>query len=141
MFKIVVGIVLIVFSVFLIVAVMLQEGKMKGLGGAISGGSSDTYFGKNKSVTRQRFLSKLTLIVAILFTAIVVALYVGQHADKTYAQGFEDGFAQLEEKLNAQEETTAADTEEDTQADQTEQSSEEQTSVTQESDAGQADSE
>ena len=107
MFKIVVGIILIVFSVFLVVAVMLQEGKMKGLGGAISGGSSDTYFGKNKSVTRQKFLSRLTLVVAIVFTVIVVALYVGQHADKTYENAFKDGLSKLEEKINSEQTTSS----------------------------------
>lgn len=107
MFKIVVGIILIVFSVFLVVAVMLQEGKMKGLGGAIGGGSSDTYFGKNKSVTRQKFLSRLTLVVAIVFTVIVVALYVGQHADKTYENAFKDGLAKLEETINSEQSSSS----------------------------------
>ena len=45
---IVIGIILIVSALFLVVAVLLQSGKDKGLSGTISGSASDTYYGKNK---------------------------------------------------------------------------------------------
>ena len=45
---IVIGIILIASAIFLIVAVLLQSGKDKGLSGALSGSSSDTFYGKNK---------------------------------------------------------------------------------------------
>ena len=43
-----IGIILLLAALFLIVAVLLQSGKDKGLSGSISGGSSDTYFGKTR---------------------------------------------------------------------------------------------
>ena len=109
-FKLVVGIILIVFSVFLIVAVLLQESKKKGLSGAISGGSSDTFYGKSKTQTKEKILSKLTLIVAIAFTVITIVLYVGQTADSGYSALFDRSFEELQADLN-EEETTAAEAE------------------------------
>ena len=52
--EIVIGIILIIASVFLIAAVLMQEGKGRGLSGAISGGSSDTFLGKSGSASMQK---------------------------------------------------------------------------------------
>ena len=63
----VLGGILILASLFLIVAVLLQSGKgKKGLSGAIAGGS-DSFFGKNQADTNEKKLAKLTAIVAIVF--------------------------------------------------------------------------
>ena len=45
--EIVIGIVLLVAALFLIVVIMLQDKAKRGLSGAIAGGSSSSYLGKN----------------------------------------------------------------------------------------------
>ena len=70
------GIALIVMAVFLIVAVLLQSGKdTGGLSGAIGGGS-DTFFSKSKAGTWDKMLSRATCVVAIIFTLLVIVMYV-----------------------------------------------------------------
>ena len=76
--EIVIGIILILASVCLIAAVLMQEGKGRGLSGAISGGSSDTFLGKSGAATMQKKLSRLTTIVAIVFVVLVLVMYLMQ---------------------------------------------------------------
>ena len=73
-----IGIILLAAALFLIVAVLLQSSKDKGLSGTISGGSSETYFGKNKGKSCEKKLNMLTIIVAIVFVLIVIAVFVMQ---------------------------------------------------------------
>jgi len=73
--ELILGIALMVMAVFLIVAVLLQSGKDKDLSGAISG-SAETFFAKSKARTRDKILSKLTLVVSIIFAILVVAMYI-----------------------------------------------------------------
>ena len=82
-FDYIIGGLLLLMAVFLVVAIMLQSGKGKGLSGTIAGGSSDSYFGKNKGKTRDQVLSRLTTVVAIVFVVLVLLLYI--------FQGFEVG--------------------------------------------------
>jgi preprotein translocase subunit SecG len=70
------GIILIIVSVALIVLVVLQEGKGRGLSGAISGGSSDTFLGKSKAADKQKKLAKGTIVAASIFAALVLAMYI-----------------------------------------------------------------
>ena len=72
----VLGIILIIVSVALVVLVVLQEGKGRGLSGAISGGSSETFLGKSKAATKQKKLAKLTIVAASVFAALVLAMYI-----------------------------------------------------------------
>lgn len=69
------GIILMVMALFLIVAVLIQQGKDKKLSGSIAGGA-DTYYGKGKGKSWEKVLSRLTTVVAILFAVLVVAMYV-----------------------------------------------------------------
>ena len=64
--QIVIGIILLVFAVFLIVAVLMQQGKSHNLSGTIAGGA-ETFFGKSKAQTINKKLSVLTTVVAIVF--------------------------------------------------------------------------
>lgn len=75
--EIVLGILLLVAAVFLVVAVLMQDGKDHRLSGAIAGGS-DTFFGKNQGATKDKILAKTTSIVAVVFCLIVVAMYIFQ---------------------------------------------------------------
>ena len=72
----VLGIILIIVSIALIVLVVLQEGKGRGLSGAISGGSSDTFLGKSKAADKQKNLAKGTIVAASIFAALVLAVYI-----------------------------------------------------------------
>lgn len=69
------GAVLLVLAVALVVLVLLQEGKDRKLSGAIAGGS-DSFYGKNKGADKNKVLSIVTAVVAILFVGIVIAMYL-----------------------------------------------------------------
>ncbi len=73
--EIAMGVVLMVLAVFLIVAVLMQQDKDKKLSGTITGGS-DTYYGKGKGRSLDKILARATTVVAILFSVLVVAMYV-----------------------------------------------------------------
>ena len=72
------GVVLIVISIFLIILVLLQESKQQGLSGAIAGGA-ETFFGKNKGRTMEAKLEKITKILCTVFIilTLVTTLLVG----------------------------------------------------------------
>ena len=70
--KIAVSIVYIVVSVALVILVLMQEGKTKGLG-SISG-AAETYWGKNKGRSMEGMLVKITKVLAFLFLALTVVL-------------------------------------------------------------------
>lgn len=73
--EIVLGFVLIAFALGISVLVAFQPGKDKKLSGAISGGASDTFFGKSKAHRREKMLEKATIIVSVVFFIAIVALY------------------------------------------------------------------
>lgn len=73
--EITLGIIVLVLAAFLIAAVLMQSGKDKNLSGAIAGGA-DTFFSKGKANTWDKILSKATLVVAVLFTILVVVMYI-----------------------------------------------------------------
>lgn len=75
--QLILGILLFISAIFLIVAVLMQTGKSKGVG-AIAGGSSETYFGKNKGKSRDKKLALLTTIVAIIFVVMALLSFVIQ---------------------------------------------------------------
>ena len=52
--------------------VLLQEGK-SGLG-ALTGGSSETYWGKNKGRSAEGILAKVTKILAVVFMLLALLL-------------------------------------------------------------------
>ena len=67
--ELIMGILLLVLSLGLVVAVMLQSGKDKKLSGA------DTFFGKGKSGRKDRTLRILTTVLSTVFFVLIVALY------------------------------------------------------------------
>ncbi|QGQ93778.1 preprotein translocase subunit SecG [Paenibacillus psychroresistens] len=67
---------LIIISLGLITAVLLQKGKSAGISGAISGGA-EHLFGKTKARGLDLFLSRLTMVLAGLFIVLsVMVAYV-----------------------------------------------------------------
>ena len=69
------GAVILLVSIALVVLVLFQNSKKRGLSGAIGGTSSDSYFGKNQSQTKEKKLSRWTTILAAVFAVLVVLAY------------------------------------------------------------------
>ncbi len=105
--EIAIGIILILASIFLIIAVLMQEGKNRNLSGAIGGGSSDTFLGKSGSTSLDKKLSSLTTIVAIVFVVLVVVMYLMQ--DTSNFSGIADSVDTPEVVDTVADDTTAAD--------------------------------
>ena len=69
-------ILLVIFSLGLIIAVLLQSGKSAGLSGAITGGA-EHLFGKQKSRGMDAILEKVTVVLAVGFIILsVIVAYV-----------------------------------------------------------------
>ena len=131
--QIAIGIILIISAIVLVVAVLMQHGKDHNLSGTIAGGA-ETFFGKYKASTLDKKLSKLTTIVAIVFTLLVLVSYLMQDTTNynSYFNGsnltsgettgetdhvHEDGETHSDDETTADSETTAGeDTTADTEA-------------------------
>ena len=72
--EIVIGIVLIIFSVFITAIVLMQEGHEQNVG-VITGGA-DTFLSKNQARSIDSFLARWTKIIAIGFFILVMAINV-----------------------------------------------------------------
>lgn len=70
--KIVLTVFFILVCVALVVLVLMQEGKSAGLGAI--GGTTETYWGKNKGRSMEGRLVKFTTILAVLFMLLAVVL-------------------------------------------------------------------
>ncbi len=72
--EITLGIILLVFAVFLVVAVLLQSSNEKGIG--VIGGAGESFLGKDRSSRLDKLLNKLTPIIAGAFAIIVLVMYL-----------------------------------------------------------------
>ena len=63
-----------VISIAIVVVVMMQEGESGGVS-AISGGSSDTFYGKNKGRSKEQILKRVTLILGAVMLVISVVFF------------------------------------------------------------------
>ncbi len=70
--QIIFGVVLILLAIIIIVLVLMQESNQQGLSGAISGGSSESFFGKNKGRTDEAKKAFITKIAASVFLVLVL---------------------------------------------------------------------
>ena len=66
-------ILLAIASVVLIASVLLQSGNSAGLSGSIAGGA-EQLFGKKKSRGYEAILSKITVVCAVLFIVLSLAI-------------------------------------------------------------------
>ncbi|WP_096436915.1 preprotein translocase subunit SecG [Alteribacter populi] len=64
---------LVIVSIMLITVVLLQSGRSAGLSGAISGGA-EQLMGKQKARGLEAFLSKSTVVLAVLFFLLTIAV-------------------------------------------------------------------
>ena len=117
-----IGIMLIVAAVFLIVAVLLQSGKDKSLSGTITGGTSETFYSKNKSKGLDSWLPKVTTVVAIVFAVLVLISFVIQDdtdLDDIYNELTATDAATTTESVTTKDDTTDGSTSAETSADAT----------------------
>lgn len=75
--ELIIGIIVIIASVVLTVAVLLQSSKDDHLSGAIAGGA-ETFFGKSKGKTVDKKLNTLTIILSAAFIVVVLVMYIFQ---------------------------------------------------------------
>lgn len=106
--QIALGIILLVAALFLIIAVLLQNGKSKGLSGSITGGA-ETFFGKNKGKTIDKKLSVLTTVVAIVFVVITLVVFVAQDYVDIQKQA-NDYWSSIIESINNAKDSSSSDT-------------------------------
>ena len=76
MFYTIATIIISIISVILIVAIILQEGKSAGLSSSLAG-SSETYWSKNKSRSKEGKLERITTIAGIIFFILAILLNIG----------------------------------------------------------------
>jgi len=62
-----------IICVALVILVLMQEGKSEGLSGAING-VADSYWGKNKGRSIEGTLSRITVVLAVLFFVVSLVL-------------------------------------------------------------------
>lgn len=75
--KIVLGGIYMLICLVLIIAVLLQESKSEGLSSVITGENTESYYNKhNKGLSKERFLSKLTVVLSVFFGIVAVVLSV-----------------------------------------------------------------
>ena len=73
MIKTILTVIQVLLAIFLIVVVLLQEGKTSGLSGAISGGA-DTFLSKNKAKSADARLARWTKWVAVVFMILTLVI-------------------------------------------------------------------
>lgn len=73
--EIILGIAVILVSLFIIAVVLLQQGHRAGINGAISGGA-DTFLSKNKARTFDASLARWTKWVAVVFFILAIVANV-----------------------------------------------------------------
>jgi len=76
--EIIMLVLIVVAAAVLTIAVLLQKSKGQGMSSAISGTSSETYYGKGKGGSREKKLNKLTMVLAIFFAVVVLAFCIIQ---------------------------------------------------------------
>ena len=72
----IIGGILIALAAVLTVLILMQTGKDQGLSSAISGGSSDTFFGRSGGSKKEKWLFRFTLIGSIVFVILAVVLTI-----------------------------------------------------------------
>lgn len=70
--EIVIGIILMIFSIAITAVVLMQEGHEQNVG-VITGGA-DTFLSKNQARSVDSFLSRWTKIIAVGFFVLVIAI-------------------------------------------------------------------
>lgn len=75
--KLALTIVFLFIAVVMAIVILFQEGKSNGLSSSIGGGSSETYWSKNKGRSKESKLITFTTILMILFFVLSLVLSLG----------------------------------------------------------------
>ena len=75
MLKTIITVLFVLICIALIVIVLLQESKQRGLSGTI-GGAADSYWGKNKGRSMEGALETFTKIAAVAFLVLALVLNI-----------------------------------------------------------------
>lgn len=118
MLNTILGILILVMSVFLVVTILLQSSKDHRMSGTIAGGA-ETFFGKQKGKTIDGFLNKLTVVVCILFFVVVLVMYIAQPNPETNYINYDDIIVEDEVAGEVTDETAEDTTVTDETADAT----------------------
>ena len=113
------GILIIILSIFIVVAVLMQSSKNRALSGVISGGA-ETFFGKKKAGDIEKWLNVATIIAAVLLCVFAIVVYI---LNPVIANNDKDADTNVNDTDSADDKTddTTADdtTADDTTADDT----------------------
>ena len=82
----IVGAILLIIAVALIVCITMQKSRQRGLSASLAGSSAESYYGKNKGMTKQKLLNTVTIVLAIVFAVLVLLLYI-LHPSKSNNNG------------------------------------------------------
>lgn len=61
-----------IVAVILITVVLMQPSKTNGLSGLVSGGTTESFYSRNKSRTSEARLSRITVVCSIIFAVLCV---------------------------------------------------------------------
>lgn len=75
------GIILMVLAAVVVILVLIQSGKEKSLSGTIAG-AGESFFSKNKGKTKEKRLSIITTVFAIMFVVLAVIFAIMVSAGK-----------------------------------------------------------
>ena len=73
--ELVLGIILMVLAAVVVILVLMQSGKEKSLSGTIAG-AGESFFSKNKGKTKEKRLSIITTVFAIMFVVLAVVFAI-----------------------------------------------------------------
>ena len=73
---VILGIFYMLICLVVIIIILKQESKGDGLSSVITGENSESFFSKNKGLSKERFLSKLTVVLSVFFAVVAIVLSV-----------------------------------------------------------------
>ncbi|MEG0308208.1 MAG: preprotein translocase subunit SecG [Clostridium sp.] len=68
-------VVLVISALVVIISIALQESKSSGLGGLVAG-TSETFYSKNKTKTKDSLLVRITIVSAVVFAVTTVGINI-----------------------------------------------------------------
>ena len=95
---IIINVVLILISIVLIVAVLMQQGQRQGLGAI--GGGAETFFGKNKSKGYEARMAKITKIGAAVFIVLAMVATILTARSTADKPSLDEALQQIQQELS-----------------------------------------
>ncbi|MBQ8382525.1 MAG: preprotein translocase subunit SecG [Clostridia bacterium] len=96
--SVILGVLLILVALAIIAAVLLQSSKNARQSGVVSGGA-EAFFGKSKGKAIDRKLNRITLVLCLVFAALVITMYIVQPEKARPDRGDSDQY--LDDAFNA----------------------------------------